>query len=362
MLECSRFLKQKSLLITRITTAVFVILGIVLLLAQTAFAQNTYLINDGDNVLVHTTYATDPAEILIEAGLQLGEDDTFTTSNDHGVSEITINRKQVITIYHNNKTLYVNSYGETVGALLNRLNILLGADDIVSLPLDTATYNGMALNIAQAIERQETYTELIPYETTYCYDATLQEGQEVVLTAGVNGQQLCSATVSYVNGAEINRVIHSQTVISQPTNAVIATGTYQEALAPAPSQPAPPAASLKGMPVEYDGYIVTADGETLTFTQKLTSCKGTAYSCDGKPGITYTGTPARVGAIAVDPTVIPLNSRLYVVTEDGDFIYGLCTAEDIGGSVKGPWVDLYFNTIAECYQFGLRSCTVYILG
>ena len=78
-------------------------------------------------------------------------------------------------------------------------------------------------------------------------------------------------------------------------------------------------------------------------------------------GHTYSGTVARVGAIAVDPSVIPLGTRMYIVTDDGRYIYGFCTAEDIGGSIKGNKVDLYFDTIAECWQFGVRACTVYIL-
>ena len=115
------------------------------------------------------------------------------------------------------------------------------------------------------------------------------------------------------------------------------------------------------MPILGDGVITTATGEVLTYTQKL-DCVATAYSCDGVPGYTFSGTPARVGAIAVDPTFIPLGTRMFIMTNDGEYIYGIATAEDIGGAVKGNIVDLYFDTFAECYQFGMRECSVYILG
>ena len=108
------------------------------------------------------------------------------------------------------------------------------------------------------------------------------------------------------------------------------------------------------------GVLTTASGDTIRYT-KVLSCTATAYSCEGYVGHTYTGTVARVGAIAVDPSVIPLGTRMYIVTDDGRYIYGFCTAEDIGGSIKGNKVDLYFDTIAECWQFGVRACTVYIL-
>lgn len=108
------------------------------------------------------------------------------------------------------------------------------------------------------------------------------------------------------------------------------------------------------------GVLTTAGGETYYYSKVLT-CTATAYSCEGYVGHTYSGTVARVGAIAVDPSVIPLGTRLYIVTNDGRYIYGYCVAEDTGGSIKGNKVDLYFDTIAECWQFGVRTCTVYVL-
>lgn len=360
MLESNRFVKKKMTHLTRTTALLLVVVCIVLLLAQTAFAKNTYLINDGNRVLIHTTYATDPAEVLDEAGLELGMDDTYTTQSGFGVSEIIVQRKQTVTVVHGSKTLQVSSYGETVEALLNRLNMILTEEDMVSVPLNTATYDGMVLTISRSVQMEETYTSLIPHKTVYCYDASLEEGEEKVLTPGVDGQLLCSATVYYVDGKEVSRTVNSQVVIRQPVDQIVAIGTYTEQEEPIP-MPTDPEEEVPGLPVISDGMITTPDGEVLTYTKKL-DCIATAYSCNGEPGITYSGTPARIGAIAVDPTVIPLGTRMYVVTNDGEYIYGICTAEDIGGSIKGNKVDLYFNTFDECWIFGVRDCTVYILG
>ena len=360
MLECNRFVKKKMTRLTRTAALLLVVVCIVLLLTQTAFAKNTYLINDGNRVLIHTTYATDPAEVLDEAGLELGMDDTYTTQSGFGVSEITVQRKQTITVIHGSKKMEVSSYGETVESLLSRMNLILSKEDVVSAPLNSATYNGMVLTISRSSQMEETYTTLLPHGTVYCYDASLDEGEERVLTPGVDGQLLCTATVYYVDGKEVNRVLSSQVVTRQPVDEVVAIGTYTEQEEPLPmpddSRPNP-----SNQPVISEGVIVTPEGEVLTYTQKL-DCIATAYSCNGEPGITFSGTPARIGAIAVDPTVIPLGTRMYVVTNDGEYIYGICTAEDIGGSIKGNKVDLYFNTFDECWIFGVRDCAVYILG
>lgn len=380
MLEYNRFVGKKMTLPMRAALLLLPVVFIVLLLTQTAFAKNTYLINDGGRVVIHTTYATDPVEVLGEAGLTLNDEDTFVTQPGVGVSEITIQRKQIITILHGGQTLEVISYGETVESLLERLSLILTSDDQVSVALDTHTYDGMSITISRSVQMEETYTTLIPFETTYCYDPSLADGEEKVLTAGVDGQLLCTAKVTYVDGVEVNRVILTQDVVRQPVNAMIAVGTYLEQEAPetepteppttvppttvppttAPTQPKP---EFTGKPIIEDGMIITPDGEVLTYTHSKVM-KATAYN-NQDPGCTIytaTGTLCRVGAIAVDPKVIPYGTRMYIVSNDGKYVYGIAVAEDCGGSIKGDRIDLYFDTTDECWAFGIRSCTVYFLG
>ena len=66
--------------------------------------------------------------------------------------------------------------------------------------------------------------------------------------------------------------------------------------------------------------------------------------------------------LTADPNYIPLGTKMYIVSNDGQYVYGYCVAEDTGSAIKGYKVDLYFNTIAECYAFGVRTCTLYILN
>ena len=79
MLECNRFITKRMMKPMRIAALLLPVICIVLLLSQTVFAKNTYLINDSGRVVIHTTYATDPAAVLDEAGFKLGEDDTYTS-------------------------------------------------------------------------------------------------------------------------------------------------------------------------------------------------------------------------------------------------------------------------------------------
>ena len=319
-------------------------------LSSTVFAQTTYVITDGDEVKVYTTFATDPVHVLNQAGLPLGEDDTYTTQVGDGVSEITVQRNQNISVVYCDEEITASSYGETLEQLLNRLGVETGGEYVVSLPLDTETFDGMEVTVDRVVQMEQTYTVDIPYEITYCDDPTLPKGQEVVKVAGVTGQLRKTANVVYVNSQQTNHTVIEEKVVQQPVNQIIAVGTGTQEN------------TQTDVPAIGDGIIVTADGEVLTYSKK-SQFVATAYTKTdaGCNDITATGTTVRVGTVAVDPEVIPYGTRMFIVTNDGKYIYGIGTAEDCGGAIKENRLDLYFNTDEECWKFGVRSCTVYFL-
>ena len=120
--------------------------------------------------------------------------------------------------------------------------------------------------------------------------------------------------------------------------------------------------NLSAMPVFGEGTITLPSGEVLTFTHKEVFT-ATAYCRTDIGGqVTALGTPTRVGAIAVDPKVIPYGTKMFIVTLDGQYIYGVAVAEDCGKSIKGNRVDLFYETDSECWKFGIRDCYIYFLG
>ena len=351
MHKFTRLALERKVLFIRVAAILLPLAIALLLLSQTVFAQTTYVITDGSRVLVHTTTATDPEDVLGEAGLELGADDTYTTQASDGVSEITVRRSQNVTIDYYGQAVEDISFGETVEELLTRLNLTWGPEDSISLPLDTETYDGMALTVARVVREEQTYTAALPYETVYCTDSSLPEGAEVVLNPGAAGEMLCRASVTYVNGHETERTVLSQQVTGQPVDAVIARGTGGTE------------DTEEAMPVIGRDTITLPTGEVLTYTHSMFA-GATAYTCVGYTGRTATGTEARVGAIAVDPSVIPYGTRMFIVTNDGEYVYGIATAEDCGSldHIVGDRVDLYFDTWDECIRFGYRECTIYFLG
>jgi 3D (Asp-Asp-Asp) domain-containing protein len=75
----------------------------------------------------------------------------------------------------------------------------------------------------------------------------------------------------------------------------------------------------------------------------------TGYSLAGN---TATGLPVGFGVVAVDPSVIPLGTRLTIPG------YGEGVAADTGGSVRGLQIDLWFPTLADALAWGRRTVTI----
>ncbi|MFJ5766938.1 LysM peptidoglycan-binding domain-containing protein [Lysinibacillus sp. NPDC093210] len=83
-------------------------------------------------------------------------------------------------------------------------------------------------------------------------------------------------------------------------------------------------------------------------------------SCEGCSGITATGinlkTNPNAKVISVDPTVIPLGSKVYV---EG---YGEAIAGDTGGAIKGKRIDVFFPSQQDAINFGVKQLKVTILN
>ena len=347
----SKILRRKILLMRLyvLTLTLILVLAMTALLSQTALAR-TYVITDGDRVVTYTTFATDPEEVLGQAGVNLSEDDTYTTRAVEGAESITIQRARNITVQYHGQTTVETTFGETAGELLARLNLEVSGEDVVSHGLEEETYDGMVLRIDRVETLCQTYSATIPHEVTRCSDGTLPQGTEAVLTPGQDGELLCTAEITYVNGEEVSRQVLTETVTRMPIAEVIGVG-------------AGPVLEKKDAPVISDGYITLPTGEVLTFTHTDT-VRATAYTHtdDGCDAFTATGNVVHWGTVAVDPRYIPYGTRMFIMASDGSYVYGIATAEDCGGDIKGDRMDLYMPTYEQCREFGRRRCTLYFLG
>ena len=86
---------------------------------------------------------------------------------------------------------------------------------------------------------------------------------------------------------------------------------------------------------------------------KTMRVSATAYSGDS---ITSTLTRPHWGVIAVDPSVIPYGSVVYIKEFDKYFV-----AEDCGGKIKGNRIDIFMNSEKDCRKWGVRKITIKIV-
>ena len=347
----SRVLRRKVFLIRLyiVLLSLILVLALLALISQAALAK-TYVVTDGDRVVTYTAFASEPETVLEQLGLSLNQNDTYTTQAVEGAAAITVCRAQKITVHYHGQTTLVTGFGETAGELLSRLGLDVTGEDVVSHGLEEETYDGMELRVDRPEILRQVYTAAIPHPVSRCSDPTLPVGIETVLTPGTDGEMRCTAEITYLGGQEAGRQVLSETVTRQPVAEIIAVGTGSA-----------PAVSEK--PVIADGRITLPTGEVLTYTRKDT-VRATAYThtdrgCDT---VTATGTRVHRGTAAVDPRFIPYGTRMFIVSSDGSYVYGIAAAEDCGGDIKGDRMDLYLPTHAQCTAFGRRVCTVYFLG
>ncbi|MEH7545454.1 MULTISPECIES: LysM peptidoglycan-binding domain-containing protein [Bacillaceae] len=130
------------------------------------------------------------------------------------------------------------------------------------------------------------------------------------------------------------------------------------------TEPVPAAEPVKPAPVSQPAKTaansVKTDSSEENNSKEIT-VKATAYtaSCEGCSGTTATGVDLKANpdakVIAVDPKVIPLGSKVYV---EG---YGVATAADTGGAIKGNRIDVFIPTEHGALEWGNKHITVKII-
>ena len=239
---------------------------------------------------------------------------------------------------------------ETISALLKRMDVVLSPLEMVAF--DLSEPGKLKLTVAEEIICYEETREEAPYNTVRVANANLPQGTERVAQKGAAGVRRSIYEVVWSGGQAISRQ-YVEEIDSTAVDEIIEYGTSTTAITKDD-----PLLEVKKNG-DGSGMLVFASGATLKFSD-VKSMTATAYTAGhgGADYTTATGTFVEVGVVAVDKSVIPLGTKMYIVTNDG-IVYGMACAEDTG--VKGNKIDLYYDTYRQCIEFGRRSCTVYIL-
>lgn len=324
------------------TMAVFTLATLVLVsAAATDWASALYILTGAD----------DSAIILDGTGKvpDLSSQLVHVTSGTSGY-DVTLTAGQMVTIRYDGASISVQARQETISALLHRMHIVPGPLDMVGVDLSG---DGAVLTVASDITYYDQVCEPVQFKTVRIANSEMETGTEKVVQEGADGVRTSIYEVVWSNGKQISRQFVEE-LDSTAVDQIVEYGTATTEVAAAVD-------SLVSVNKNADGSgtLVFQSGATLNFSSAK-SMTATAYTAGygGADHYTATGTSVRMGTVAVDKNVIPLGTRMFIVTSDG-IVYGMAVAEDTG--VRGNKVDLYYDTYQQCINFGRRSCTVYIL-
>lgn len=318
--------------------------------------------SDG-NVAYVLAYDDTVSEIIDKSGFTIEKDDVIDAGQDVSTSEEVYDGMQVyiktaytITISHDGTQDKVTMVGGTVKDALDKAEITVTEDDIVSPSLDSKLIGDASITVKRVKYVTRTEKESIPYFTKTEQNSDMYVNETKITTEGVEGTKELIYLDKVVDGVVTSSVFKGEKVTSEPVTKVINVGTkrinhisaYEGNGAAISEMDVPSSVKLdeNGVPVNYN-YVIRG--------------KATAYT--GDP-ITATGTVPFPGEIAVDPTEIPYGSKLYIVSADGKYVYGYAIATDTGGFVEmgNADIDLFMNTEEMCEEWGNRQVVIYVLN
>lgn len=276
---------------------------------------------DGQDKKVISTKSNSYKQILNELNVKLNTYDTFWTSSE-GVkngSVVVVERAKPVTIVADGKSKVVYTTQQTVQGVLHEA----GFDWKTMMSIEdgmTKVRNGMQIHVVPYTARKVSRREAMNIHYNKWYDSSLPVDQEVVVQEGIPGEREVELEEFVSDGKVVKTKVGHATVVKEGVPGVAKTGNPENTV----------------------GWVTTMHASAY-------------HPSDGDGyGITATGTKAGHGTAAVDPSVIPLGSNLFIPN------YGYAVAADTGGAINGNRIDLCMESFEDCFNFGRQSVEVFV--
>lgn len=213
------------------------------------------------------------------------------------------------------------------------------ADEIKVKPdLEEEITEDTEITIVHIEKQTKKVKESIPFQEEKRNDSSLYKGETRTISAGEEGIIEKVYEITLENGKEIDKKVIEENVLKESKNKVVAVGTKEK----------PKSSSSSSGSSSGNGKVLT-----MVATAYGPNCKGcSGYSATGM-NLKKNPTPK---VVAVDPSVIPLGTRVWV---EG---YGEAIAADTGGAIKGNRIDVLVPSEAYARSnWGKRTVKVKIL-
>lgn len=297
------------------------------------------LVIDGKETEVKTTAHT-VGDFLEDEGIVLSENDTISTDQSNAIKkgmQISIEKAFPVTLVTGNSKRVIWSTSTTVADFLKKKDIAVNQMDRVEPALNANLTPNAIIKLTKVEKVTDVVEEPISYATITKKDSSMLDGKEKVVSEGKEGLLSKKYEITKENGKIVSKKLISETTVQEKTDKVVAVGTkvIQEKAEPKGNE------SATG-----NEYYVTATAYT-------SSCNG----CSGRTttGINLKSNP-NAKVIAVDPSFIPLGSKVYV---EG---YGYAVAADTGGGVNGQKIDVFVPSQSQAYSWGVKRVKIKVLN
>lgn len=303
-------------------------------------AQKIVMVQDGESEEVWSTAET-VDELLKDQDLSVKEQDKITPSKNTKLKanmEVAIDKAFALKLVVGGDEKQVWSTSTTVADFLKQQGVKLNDLDRVEPKLTEKVEAENTVNVVRIEKVTDVVEEPVDFAVITKKDDSLSKGKEKIVKEGKDGLISKKYEVVKENGKEVKRELLSEKVVNKKQDKVVTVGTR-----------ATVAQASRGVT-----NVSSSSGKEIYVSS-------TAYtaSCKGCSGVTSTGVDLKSnpGAkiIAVDPSVIPLGSKVYV---EG---YGYAVAADKGGAIKGNRIDVFFSSKNDAYRWGVKRVKVRVL-
>ncbi len=310
-------------------------------------------IYDGDRHYEVYSFTSDADSILASSSIEVETSDKVEIVNNPEINRsgmtIRINRAFPVDITIGSNTLHTEvASGSTVEEALALVEFTPDNYDEINHPLETVVEEGMSIEVKDVDYITETKEKTLKFKTVEVVDANMKAGDRKVVREGKNGKETSTTFKKVVDGEVVETSITKST--EKPVSKKVKIGVEQKK--------AKASSWMSDLTPKKD-IMLDKNGVPVKYSKKLTGvasayCTGTTCS---------TGVRVKQGYIAVDPSIIPYGTEMYIRTPDGSYIYGYAVAADTGGftSWGNTIADLYMYSYSDCVRFGRRNIEIYIL-
>jgi resuscitation-promoting factor RpfB len=296
--------------------------GLGAFLAELGPAQ-TITIEHGERRLTRRTTAQTVGAALAEAGVNLYAGDKvepLPSSPITGGMTIRVQSSFPVTIGVDGRFIQTRTHHTNPNRVVAEAGITLVGDDYTMPGPDSLLYPGDHIQVVRVREDFRLEEVEIPFTTIWQADPALNLDSQVVLSPGLPGLQRNRLRVRYENGVEVSHVIDGQWIEREPISQVVGYGTK---------------ITVRQVQTEQGmrDYWRVVRMRVTSYTAASSGKEPDAVDY----GITASGLPAGKGVVAVDRSVVPWRSQVFVPG------YGVAIVGDTGGGVIGRWIDLGYE-------------------